>query len=91
MELFLSKQRILELYVNVIEMGDGVYGIEAAAQHHYGIHAGELTPEQATMLAAILPKPKEWDPNHPSDRVLRRQAIIVQRSARAHLPLERDQ
>jgi monofunctional biosynthetic peptidoglycan transglycosylase len=91
MELFLSKQRILELYVNVIEMGDGVYGIEAAPQHHYGIHAGELTPEQATMLAAILPKPKEWDPNHPSDRVLRRQAIIVQRSARAHLPLERDQ
>ena len=91
MELFLSKQRILELYVNVIEMGDGVYGIEAGAQHHYGVHAAELTPEQAAMLVAILPNPREWDPNHPSDRVLRKQAIIAQRAARAHLPLERDQ
>ena len=72
MELLLSKRRILELYVNVIETGDGVYGVEAAAQHHYGIHAGELTREQAAMLAAILPKPKGWDPNHPSERMLRR-------------------
>jgi monofunctional biosynthetic peptidoglycan transglycosylase len=90
MELLLSKQRILELYVNVIEMGDGVYGIQAAAQHHYGIHASELTSEQASMLAAILPKPKDWDPNHPTERVLRRQAIITQRSGRAHLPLDLD-
>jgi len=91
MELLLSKQRILELYVNVIETGDGVYGIEAAAEHHYGIHAGELTFEQAAMLAAILPKPREWDPNQPSERVLGRQAIIMQRSERARLPLEEEQ
>ena len=91
MELLLSKERILELYVNVIETGNGVYGIEAGAQHHYGIHAAELTREQAAMLAAILPKPKEWDPNHPSERMLRKQAIIVQRSEHAHMPLERNQ
>jgi monofunctional glycosyltransferase len=91
MELLLSKQRILELYVNVIEMGDGVYGIEAGAEHHYGIHAGELTFEQAAMLVAILPKPRDWDPNQPNERVLGRQAIIMQRSARAHLPREGEQ
>lgn len=90
MELLLSKERILELYVNVIEMGDGVYGIEAAAEHHYGVHAGELRHEQAAMLAAILPNPREWDPNHPSERLLRRQAIILQRSEHARLPLEID-
>jgi len=91
MELLLSKRRILELYVNVIELGDGVYGIEAAAQHHYGIHASELTPDQAAMLAAILSRPRVWDPNHPSERVLRKQAIIAQRAEQAHLPLQLDQ
>jgi len=91
MELLLSKRRILELYVNVIELGDGVYGIEAAAEHHYGIHADELTSDQAAGLAAILPRPRDWDPNHPSERVLRRQAIIRQRAERARLPLDLDQ
>ena len=57
MELLLSKRRILELYVNIIETGDGVYGIEAGAQHHYGVHARELTRQQAAMLVAILPRP----------------------------------
>lgn len=89
MELLLSKKRILELYVNVIEMGDGVYGIEAAAEHHYGVHARELTREQAAMLVAILPRPREWDPSHADERVLKRQAIIMQRAEHVRLPVER--
>ena len=72
MEVLLSKKRILELYVNVIELGDGVYGIEAAAQHHYGVHARELNADQASMLVMILPKPKCWDPQSPSQSMLRR-------------------
>lgn len=58
----LSKPRILELYLNVVEWGDGVYGAEAAAQHHFGKPAGDLTPEEAALLAAILPSPRRYDP-----------------------------
>jgi monofunctional glycosyltransferase len=88
MEILLPKKRILELYVNAIEMGDGVYGLEAAAQRHYGVHARELSLDQASMLAAILPKPKSWDPHSPNQLMLRRQAMILQRSARASFPMD---
>ena len=54
-ERMLSKRRILELYLNIAEWGDGVFGAEAAARHHFGVPAAALTPEQATWLAAILP------------------------------------
>src|SRR3984885_12925353 len=57
MEALLSKQRILELYANVIEMGDGVYGLQAAAHAHYGVSARLLTRDQCAALAAILPAP----------------------------------
>ena len=57
-EAVLSKRRILELYVNVIEWGPGVYGAEAAAQHHYGQSAGRLTRAQAAALAACIPNPR---------------------------------
>lgn len=87
MELLLSKRRILELYVNVIELGDGIYGVEAGAQRHYGIPANQLSRDQAAMLAAILPNPREWDPNRPNERVLKRQAIILKRAEKAWLPL----
>jgi monofunctional biosynthetic peptidoglycan transglycosylase len=56
-ELFLSKQRILELYLNVIEWGPGVYGAEAAAQYHYGTAAAKLSRDQAARLAACIPNP----------------------------------
>lgn len=69
METLLSKQRILEVYVNVIEMGDGIYGIEAAAQRHYHIPASKLSRPQAAMLAALLPYPRGWDPNAPSPKL----------------------
>ena len=56
-ELLLPKRRILELYINEIEWGPGIFGIEAAARHHYGVGARELTRQQAATLAAIVPAP----------------------------------
>lgn len=61
-ELILGKQRILELYLNVVEWGPGVYGAEAAARYHYGIAARALTREQAARLAACLPNPRRRRP-----------------------------
>ncbi|MEM1044007.1 MAG: monofunctional biosynthetic peptidoglycan transglycosylase [Bacteroidota bacterium] len=61
-ELILPKERILELYLNVIEWGPGVFGIEAAAQHHYGISAADLSREQAARLAACIPNPRARTP-----------------------------
>ena len=62
MEKILSKRRILELYLNVVEWGEGIFGIEAASRHYYGKPSSELTPFEATRLAAILPSPKRYDP-----------------------------
>lgn len=58
LERELSKQRILELYLNVVEWGPGIYGCEAAARYYFGVSAAELTPSQAQSLASILPNPK---------------------------------
>lgn len=88
MELLLSKRRILELYVNVIELGDGIYGVEAAAQHYYGKSAWDLTREEAAMLAAILPAPKRWNPRQPNELVERRQQIILSLMDQIRLPWE---
>jgi monofunctional biosynthetic peptidoglycan transglycosylase len=68
-EYQLSKRRILELYLNVVEWGDGVFGIEAAAQNHYGKHASQLTARQAARLASILPNPRRYKPNGESKYV----------------------
>jgi monofunctional biosynthetic peptidoglycan transglycosylase len=62
LERDLSKKRILELYLNVVEWGNGVYGAEAAARHHFGKHAADLSPEEAALLAAMLPSPRSYDP-----------------------------
>jgi monofunctional biosynthetic peptidoglycan transglycosylase len=62
MEKTLTKKRILELYLNVVEWGRGVYGAEAAARHHFGKHAADLTLEEASLLAAMLPSPRSYDP-----------------------------
>ena len=61
MERTLSKRRILELYLNVAEWGEGIFGAEAAARYHFGVPAAALGPEQALWLAAILPSPKRYD------------------------------
>ena len=61
-ELILGKDRIVELYVNVVEFGPGIFGAEAAARHHYGVGAAELTRYQAASLAAVLPDPLDRRP-----------------------------
>lgn len=66
-ELLWSKQRIVEVYLNVAEWGPGVYGAEAAAAHHFGKTAAELSKREASLLAAVLPNPRNWSPSRPGD------------------------
>jgi monofunctional biosynthetic peptidoglycan transglycosylase len=86
MELLLPKRRILELYANVIEMGRGIYGVEAASQHYFGVSARGLTREQSAMLAAVLPNPKGWDPTKPGVTLRFRQQLILRREKSARFP-----
>jgi monofunctional biosynthetic peptidoglycan transglycosylase len=86
METLLPKRRILELYANVIETGRGIYGVEAAAQYHFGRNARELTREQSAMLAAVLPNPKGWNPAKPGPTLRRRQQRILRREREADFP-----
>ena len=76
-EFFWGKERILEIYVNMIEWGDGVYGAEAAAQEYFGKSARELTPRQAALLAAVLPNPRRWSPAEPTPYINKRVASIT--------------
>lgn len=86
MEALLPKRRILELYANVIEMGRGIYGVEAASQHYFGVSARGLTREQSAMLAAVLPNPKRWNPTKPDAALRRRQQRILLREQNAKFP-----
>jgi monofunctional biosynthetic peptidoglycan transglycosylase len=76
-ELVWSKRRILEVYLNVAEFDTGVFGVEAAARHHFGVSAAELTPAQAARLAAVLPDPKGRSASDPSRFVRNRAASIA--------------
>jgi monofunctional glycosyltransferase len=73
----LTKKRILELYLNMAEWGRGVYGAEAAARHHFGKSAADVTPEEAALLAAILPAPRHYDPIRPTRYLAVRQQQIL--------------
>lgn len=75
-ELFWSKQRILEVYLNSVEWDDGVFGAQAAAQHHFRNSASQLSLQQASYLAAVLPNPRVWSASHPSAYVARRAGWI---------------
>lgn len=79
MEQTLSKTRILELYLNLIEWGDGIYGAEAAARTYFGKSASELTREEAARLAAVIPNPRRFRANSDSRYVQRRAALILSR------------
>jgi monofunctional biosynthetic peptidoglycan transglycosylase len=79
LELFLGKPRILLLYVNDVEWGSGVYGIEAAARHHFRKPAANLTRHEAALLAAVLPSPRRWSPTRPTAFIQRRAAVIEER------------
>jgi monofunctional biosynthetic peptidoglycan transglycosylase len=71
------KRRILEVYLNIVEFGDGIYGAEAAARTYFGKPAARLTPAEAALLAAVLPNPRKFRANAPSDYVRGRQAWIL--------------
>ncbi|MFN7753044.1 MAG: monofunctional biosynthetic peptidoglycan transglycosylase [Pseudomonadota bacterium] len=86
LEQAMTKRRILEIYLNVIEWGDGVFGAEAAARHYFGVGAAQLTPEQAARLAAMVPNPRFYDRNRGSGWLSRYSEIILQRMPRAQLP-----
>lgn len=68
-ELTWDKRRILEVYLNVVEWGPGIYGAEAAAQNYFGKSAGQLTAREAALLAAILPNPRVWSASRPGNHV----------------------
>jgi monofunctional biosynthetic peptidoglycan transglycosylase len=76
-ELVWSKRRVLEVYLNVAEFDTGVFGVEAAAQHYFGVSAANLNPVQASRLAAILPDPKNRSASRPSAFVRQRAAAIL--------------
>jgi monofunctional biosynthetic peptidoglycan transglycosylase len=87
LERTLSKQRIFEIYLNVIEWGDGIYGIEPAARRYFGKSASELLPEEAAILAAMIPNPRRYSPARNLRYLERRKREILERLVRGkYLP-----
>ena len=76
-ELIWGKERIMEVYLNAIEMGNGIYGVEAAAQEHFGVHASQLSKNQAAFIAACLPNPRKFDAGHPTGYIEKRKSKII--------------
>ena len=76
-ELMWSKQRIMEVYLNSIEMGDGIYGADAVAEEHFGKSALDLSKAQCALIAATLPNPRKFSSKHPSPYMLKRQGRIL--------------
>jgi len=76
-EIFWSKERILEVYLNVIEMGDGIYGAEAASQEYYGKSCTKLTKRQAALIASCFPNPRRWTPKNATPYIRHRQYLIL--------------
>lgn len=86
LEQRMDKARILEIYLNVVEWGNGVFGAEAAARHYYGISASQLSAEQAARLAAMLPRPRYYDLNRGSAYLARRAQVIQARMRQVEAP-----
>ena len=85
-ELLMDKRRILELYLNVIEWGEAVFGAEAAAQYHFRVSAAELGPMQAARLAALIPTPRRYNPGERTAYLDRRTATIFARMQAVRVP-----
>ena len=83
LEASLTKRRILEIYLNVIEWGDGIFGCEAAARAYFGKGASELSREEAALMAGAIINPRELNVGHPNRRLLRRQQIVLRRMGAA--------
>ena len=76
-EFVWGKKRIMEVYLNSIEMGDGIYGVEAVALAHFNKHANQLSMQEAALIAATLPNPRKFNSARPSPYILQRQATIM--------------
>ena len=85
-EQLMDKRRILEIYLNVIEWGDGVFGAEAAARHHYGTSAAAVGPEAAARLAAMVPNPRYYDRNRNTSWLAKKTQMILARMPAAEVP-----
>jgi len=86
LETVWSKQRIFEVYLNVIEWGNGVFGAEAAARHYYGVAAAQLSREQAARLAGMVPSPRFYDRHRNAPGLARKTAAILARMPSADVP-----
>lgn len=86
LETTMSKRRILELYLNFAEWGEGVFGAEAAARHHFGVAAAALSPEQGAWLAAILPSPRRYERGRSTPYIEGRIGTILARMPAAQIP-----
>ena len=86
LEFWMDKERIFEIYLNVVEWGVGVFGAEAAAQHYYGVPAASLGAGQSARLAVMLPKPRFYDKNRGSGYLAGRTGLILRRMGSAELP-----
>jgi monofunctional biosynthetic peptidoglycan transglycosylase len=86
LEKMMDKRRILEMYLNVIEWGEAVFGCEAAARHYYGVSAASVGPEQAAKLAAMVPNPRFYDRNRNARGLQRKTGIILARMNYAEVP-----
>jgi monofunctional biosynthetic peptidoglycan transglycosylase len=86
LETVMTKRRILEIYLNVIEWGNGVFGAEAAAQYHFGVAASDLSAAQAAQLAAMVPSPRRYKAGTETPYLLKRTEIILSRMGAVALP-----
>jgi len=86
LEAVMDKQRIFEIYLNIIEWGNGVFGAEAAARHYFGVSAAQLGPEQAAKLAAMVPNPRYYDRHREARGMLAKTIVILDRMPDAEIP-----
>ena len=86
LEHMMEKERIFEIYLNVIEWGNGVFGAEAAARHYYHIGAAQLSTQQAAKLAAMVPNPRYYDKHREAKGLLRKTDIIISRMDDVEIP-----
>jgi len=86
MEAVMDKRRIFEIYLNVIEWGDGVFGAEAAARHYYHVSASQLSTSQAATLAAMVPNPRYYDKHRAARGLMRKTGIIMNRMNSSSIP-----
>jgi monofunctional biosynthetic peptidoglycan transglycosylase len=86
LETLMDKERIFEIYLNVVEFGTGIYGAEAAARHYYNVSAANLGAAQAAKLAVLLPNPRFFDKHRDSQYLAKRTGVILRRMGSAELP-----